>query len=120
MARIGLKLSFFSRKFWPSVACISDLIIYTYCLQIHIANLDGENETFSVLIDIEEPKCEKRKLYPEPADKFTSRSSLLDDSSNAFIDFSEFDEFDMWGCCNLFVIFSTIFTMLIFIIVPDG
>ena len=117
MTRIGLKLSFFSRKFWPSVASVSDLIIYTYCLQIHIANLDGENETFSVLIDIEEPKCEKRKykpeptiisgpelpepeckkrkLYPEPADKFTRCSSLLDDSSSAFIDFSEFDKFDM-------------------------
>jgi hypothetical protein len=28
MARNGLKLSFFSRKFWASVSSISDLIIY--------------------------------------------------------------------------------------------
>ena len=106
MARIGLKLSFFSRKFWPSVACISDLIIYTYCLQIHIANLDGDNETFSELIDIKGPKCQKRKYNPENMiisrpelpeskkrkynDEFTSSSSSLD----AFIDFSEFEEFD--------------------------
>ena len=103
MARIGLKLSFFSRKFWPSVACISDLIIYTYCLQIHIANLDGDNETFSELIDIKEPKYQKRKynpestiisgpglpefkkrkINPEPAEELTS--SLGD------IDLSEFD-----------------------------
>ena len=150
MARNGLKMSFFSRKFWASVSSISDLIIYTYCLQIHIANLDGENETFSELIDIKEPKCQKRKYNsettiiirpespeckkrknnPEPEDEFTSLSSSLDDSSSACIDFSEIDisefdkfdasEFDMWDCCNLFVIFSTIFTMFKLIIVPDG
>jgi hypothetical protein len=98
-----VKLSFFSRKFWASVSSISDLIIYTYCLQIDIANLDGENETFSELFDIKEPKCKKRKYNPEstitsrpgspefkkrkynpePADDLTSS---LDD-----IDFSEFD-----------------------------
>ena len=145
MARNGLKLSFFSRKFWASVSSISDLIIYTYCLQIHIANLDGENETFSekepkcqkrkynpettIISRPGSPECKKRKNDPEPADDFTSRSSSLDDSSSACIDFSEFDacidfsefdEFDMWDCCNLFVIFSTIFTMFKLIIVPDG
>ena len=103
MARDGLKVSFFSRKFWTSVPCISDLIIYTYCLQIHIPNLDLENETFSELNGMKEPNCQKRKYNPEPtifsgpgspeckkrkynpepADELTSS---LDD-----IDFSEFD-----------------------------
>ena len=96
-------MSFFRRKFWASVVSVSDLIIYTYCLQIHIANLDGDNETFSELIDIKEPKCQKRKynpestiisgpglpefkkrkINPEPAEELTS--SLGD------IDLSEFD-----------------------------
>ena len=102
----GLKQSFFSRKFWASVSSISDLIVYTYCFQIDIANLDGENETLSELIDIKGPKCQKRKHNPENMiisrpespeskkrkynDEFTSHSSSLD----AFIDFSEFEEFD--------------------------
>ena len=100
---MAVKLSFLSRKFWASVASVSDLIIYTYCLQIHIPNLDGENETFSELIDIKEPKCQKRKcnpesmmigepglpefkkrkINPEPAEEL---ASSLDD-----IDLSEFD-----------------------------
>ena len=109
------------------------LFIYTYCLQIHIVNLGEENETFSELIDIKEPKsqkrnynpeptiisgpgspeCKKRKYNPEPADELTSS---LDD-----IDFSEFDLeiYWPWDCSNLFVIFSTIFTLCNLIIVPD-
>ena len=95
-----LAKKFVSRKFWASVSSISDLIIYTYCLQIHIPNLDGENESFS---DIKEPNCQKRKYNPEPtiisepgSPEFKKRrynpepadelTSSLDD-----IDFSEFD-----------------------------
>ena len=108
-----VKLSFFSRKFWASVCSISDLIIYTYCLQIDIANLDGEKEGFSELIDIKEPKCQKRKYNPEPtiisrpeSPEFKKRkynpepadelTSSLDD-----IDFSEFDldMYLMWDFC---------------------
>ena len=102
-ARNGLKLSFFSRKFLASVSSISDLIIYTYCLQIHIPNLDGENETFSELIDIKEPNCQKRKYNPEPtiisepgSPEFKKRRynpEPADELTSSFddIDFSEFD-----------------------------